>query len=139
MINHDVIPIIKINGEDLFYSAEEISALIIKKMINCAEDFIQTYQKIEKAVITTPANFRDEQKNAIINAAKLAGIERIKIIDNPIAAALAYDIGNNLVSETKITLNSSDLNKEEEVPLSIGSIKQKSQKNVIVFDFVNVV
>ena len=148
VINQDGIPKIKVNvnGNDMYYSAEEISSLIIKKMVQCAEDFIAETEpgiKLTKAIITVPAHFRDDQKNAVKNAAKLAGIDVPRIINEPTAAALAYGIGHNLAPEIsnpslkKIkTLHTSVVKKDGdagEAPLAI-EIQSKSQENAIVFD-----
>ena len=115
-------------------------------MVQCAEDFIAETGpgiKITKAIITVPAHFRDDQKNAVINAAKLAGIDVPRIINEPTAAALAYGVGHNLVPESptalkKIkTLYTSVKKKDEdsgEAPLAIEKLKSKSQENAIVLD-----
>ena len=149
IVNQDGIPKIKVNlnGSDMYYSAEEISSLIIKKMVQCAEDFIAETEpgiKLTKAIITVPAHFRDDQKNAVKNAAKLAGIDVPRIINEPTAAALAYGIGHNLSPEIsnpslkKIkTLHNSVVKKDGdagEAPLAIEIMKSKSQENAIVFD-----
>ena len=147
VVNINGIPKIKIilNGEDFYYSAEEISAIIIKKMVNLAEDFIDQKGegiKITKAIITVPAHFTDQQKNAVRSAAKLAGIEIPRIINEPTAAALAYGIGKNLVPENENnglqrinTLFLKDNNEDSgEAPLAIERFKSKSLENAIVFD-----
>ena len=54
---------------------------------------------LTKAIITVPAHFRDDQKDAVKQAAKLAGIEVTRVINEPTAAALAYGVGHNLVPE----------------------------------------
>ena len=63
-------------------------------MVDNAESYL--CKRISKLVITVPANFSDSQRRCIINAAKLAGIEVLKIIDEPTAAALAYGIGEKM-------------------------------------------
>lgn len=77
-------------------SAEEINSLIIKKVVQNAEDFIAESEQIEglkirKAIITVPAHFNENQKNSVRNAAKLAGIEIPRIINEPTAAAIAWN------------------------------------------------
>ena len=146
IVNQNGIPKIKvtINGKENFYSAIEISSFIIKKMVECAEDFIDKKGegiKLTKAIITVPAHFREDQKEAVRTAAKLAGIEVPRIINEPTAAALAYGIGHNLVPEDpnkkikKInTLVEKKGNDSEEAPLAIDRIKAKSKENAIVFD-----
>lgn len=148
VVNKDGIPKIKIvlSGKEYFYSAEEISSFIIKKMVQCVEDFIDKNGegiKITKAIVTVPAHFTNEQKEAVKSAAKLAGIEIPRIINEPTAAALAYGIGHNLVPEDNSnglkrinTLYTSVMNNGDsgEAPLAIERLKSKSQENAIVFD-----
>ena len=73
------------------YSPEEISAKVLAKLKQSAESFLQ--QKIKKVVITVPAYFTERQKQATKNAGEIAGLEVIKIINEPTAAALAYGFG----------------------------------------------
>ena len=107
VVNINNIPKIKItlNGVDYFYSAVEISALIIKKMVQNAEDFIaEIHQgiKINTAVLTVPAHFDNNQISAVKAAANLAGIQVARIINEPTAAALAYGLGQNLLPESNV-------------------------------------
>ena len=91
--NNDRILIkIERKGKEELYSPEEIMSLIFKKLIKNASNFIQT--SINKAVITVPANFNYYQRSAITESAKLAGIEVLRIINEPTAAALAYGLGS---------------------------------------------
>jgi len=71
------------------YRAEEISAFILRKLRDEAETHLG--QPIQKAVITVPAYFNEEQRLATKNAAELAGIECVRLLNEPTAAALAYD------------------------------------------------
>ncbi len=71
------------------FSPEEISSLILKKLKKCAEDHLKT--EVTKAVITVPAYFDDSQRKATRNAGELAGLEVLRIINEPTAAALAYE------------------------------------------------
>ena len=73
--------------DDKRYSPEEISAIILRKVKQDAET---TLGPIKYAVITVPAYFNDDQRTATMNAAKLAGIEVLRIINEPTAAAIAY-------------------------------------------------
>ena len=70
------------------FSPEELSAMLLLKMKETAERYTGT--KIKKAVITVPAYFNDSQRNATFNAAKIAGLEVLRIINEPTAAAIAY-------------------------------------------------
>ncbi len=77
---------VEVDGEK--YSPSQISALTLQKMKETAENYLG--EKVEKAVITVPAYFNDSQRQATKDAGKIAGLEVLRIINEPTAAALAY-------------------------------------------------
>ena len=107
------------NGKDELFTPEQIMALIIKKLIKNASEFMET--SITKAVITIPAYFDYNQRSALEESGKLAGIEILGIINEPTAAALAYGLG------TKENLSNS-------IALSLMKKDNKTLRKVLVFD-----
>ena len=79
---------VSIRGKD--YSPAEISAMILQKMKQTAEDYLG--EKVTEAVITVPAYFNDSQRQATKDAGKIAGLEVKRIINEPTAASLAYGL-----------------------------------------------
>ncbi|MEN6349055.1 MAG: Hsp70 family protein [Syntrophomonas sp.] len=77
---------VDISGRE--YTPVEISALILRKLLNYAEGYLG--QKVESAVVTVPAYFNDNQRQATFMAGELAGIKIVKLLNEPTAAALAY-------------------------------------------------
>ena len=88
------------NGVKEFISPVEISSLIIKKMVDNAEAYLN--KRIKKLVITVPAYFEEPQKKLTRQAAEMLDLEVIKIINEPTAAALAYGFTNEKIGNKKI-------------------------------------
>jgi molecular chaperone DnaK len=84
----------RIQLRDKVYSVPEISAMILQEMKMIAEDYLGT--EVEKAVITVPAYFNDNQRQATKDAGAIAGLDVIRIINEPTAAALAYGFGKHI-------------------------------------------
>jgi len=79
---------VNLNGKE--YSPQEVSAMILQKLKADAEAYLG--EKVEQAVITVPAYFSDSQRQATKDAGKIAGLEVLRIINEPTAAALAYGL-----------------------------------------------
>ena len=94
---------VKYKNELKTFTAEEISSMVLVKMKEVAENFLG--EKVSKAVITVPAYFNDSQRQATKDAGKIAGLEILRIINEPTAAAIAY-----------------------------GLDKKEGEKNVLIFD-----
>ena len=80
----------RIVAEGKEYPPPELSAMVLRKMREAAEDYLG--EKVTKAVITTPAYFNDSQRQATKDAGQIAGLEVLRIINEPTAAALAYGL-----------------------------------------------
>jgi len=81
---------IKCPALDKEFSPEEISAQVLRKLINDAKTYLS--QDVTQAVITVPAYFNDSQRQATMDAGKIAGVEVLRIINEPTAASLAYGL-----------------------------------------------
>lgn len=91
VIDDDTESLVKIKLGNQFYTPIELSAEILKELKAKAEKNLN--QKVSKAVITVPAYFNDSQRQATRDAGKLAGLEVLRIVNEPTAASLAYGIG----------------------------------------------
>ena len=85
-------PVIRVQfrGEERTFAPEEISAMVLIKMKQTAEQQLQ--KNVKRAVITVPAYFNDAQRNATKNAGQIAGLQVLRIVNEPTAAALAYGL-----------------------------------------------
>ena len=84
-------PRVDINGK--LYSPEELSAMILQKMKKIAEDYLG--EEVKDAVITCPAYYDDTARQAVKNAGEIAGLNVVRVINEPTAAALAYGINTD--------------------------------------------
>ena len=158
LLNYDIIsdnqtkkPIISLiqNGKKKLFTPETLSSYVLKKLVNDAERLLM--KPIKKVVITVPAYFDDAQRCATIDAAKLANLEVIRIINEPTAAALSYGFGQSFCPLKDETSTFSKLFKENrekrnnlhsqnninKVKNSFCLIEENSvneNKNVMVFD-----
>ena len=105
ILNDDKDRLVKVRVGDRFYSPIDLSAHILRKLKSRVEEALS--HSIEKAVITVPAYFNDAQRQATRDAGKLAGLDVLRIVNEPTAASLAYGIG--LAPEEKKTIAVYDL------------------------------
>src|SRR5690349_16886484 len=81
---------VRVTADGKQYSPPEIAAMVLQKLKQSAEDYLGS--KVEKAVITVPAYFNDAQRQATKDAGKVAGLDVLRIVNEPTAAALAYGL-----------------------------------------------
>ena len=131
-------PVIEVNSNGLKrYSPEQISAKILNKLKKSAESFLG--HTIKKVVITVPAYFTERQKQATKNAGEIAGLEVIKIINEPTAASLAYGFGkynNNfgkILNQNNFFDDFSPMSNRS-APTPIMENDKKDCQNILVFD-----
>ncbi|WP_129714484.1 Fe-S protein assembly chaperone HscA [Pedobacter sp. SYP-B3415] len=93
IIDDNTDALVKIRAANRFYTPVELSAEILKELKHRAEHALKT--PVNRAVITVPAYFNDSQRQATRDAGKLAGLDVLRIVNEPTAASLAYGIGLN--------------------------------------------
>src|SRR5574344_349852 len=86
------VPCVDINGK--LYTPQEISAMVLQKMKKTAEDYIG--HEVKKAIITVPAYFNNDERRATKDAGQIAGLEVVRIINEPTAASLSYGLDKKL-------------------------------------------
>lgn len=102
VIDDDTESLVKIQVGNTFYSPIDLSSFILTELKNRAEHILKT--PVTKAVITVPAYFNDAQRQATRDAGKLAGLDVLRIINEPTAASLAYGLGVDPTQEKTIAV-----------------------------------
>jgi len=93
---------VEFNGETKQFAAEEISSMVLIKMKEVAESYLG--KKVTDAVVTVPAYFNDSQRQATKDAATIAGLNCLRIINEPTAAAIAYGLDKNKDDDTNVLI-----------------------------------
>jgi molecular chaperone HscA len=93
VIDDNTESLVKVQAGEKFYSPVELSSFILKELKTRAEHILKT--QVTKAVITVPAYFNDAQRQATRDAGRLAGLDVLRIVNEPTAASLAYGLGLN--------------------------------------------
>ncbi len=102
VIDQDTEALVKVEIDGKYYTPTELSSEILKELKSRVEKHLKT--KVNKAVITVPAYFNDAQRQATRDAGKLAGLEVLRIVNEPTAASLAYGIGLSKDDEQTIVV-----------------------------------
>ncbi|KAM0005769.1 putative Heat shock protein 70 family [Helianthus debilis subsp. tardiflorus] len=106
IVNRDGKPFIQVkhkDGETKVFSPEEISAMVLTKMKETAEAFLG--KKVKDAVVTVPAYFNDAQRQATKDAGKIAGLNVVRIINEPTAAAIAYGLNKKGIEKNVLVFD----------------------------------
>lgn len=91
---------VKVSGEEKVFAPEEISAMVLQKMKEVAEAFLN--KKVTHAVVTVPAYFNDAQRQATKDAGAIAGLNVMRIINEPTAAAIAFGVNKKASGEKNV-------------------------------------
>lgn len=102
VIDDNTDSLVKVQVGERFYTPIELSSYILRELKQRAEHILKT--PVNKAVITVPAYFNDAQRQATRDAGKLAGLEVLRIVNEPTAASLAYGLGTNTTEEKTIAV-----------------------------------
>ena len=135
--NENSSPMVKItkkNNKVETYYQEEISAIVLKRLKSIAEDYLE--RNIKYAVITVPAYFNNNQREKTKLAGKLAGLEVLRIINEPTAASLGYGLDKKYgkLKQTTILNNFLKLEEDKEDCETILESEESEEKNILVFD-----
>lgn len=93
---------VPVKGEDKIFTPEEMSSMVLTKMKETAEAYLG--QTVSDAVITVPAYFNDSQRQATKDAGRIAGLNVLRIINEPTAAALAYGLDKNVADDKSVLI-----------------------------------
>ncbi len=129
-----MVKITKKNNKVETYYPEEISAIVLKRLKSIAEDYLE--RNIKYAVITVPAYFNNNQREKTKLAGKMAGLEVLRIINEPTAASLGYGLDKKYgkFGKTTILNNFLKLGEDNEDSEIIPETDEIKEKNILVFD-----
>ena len=102
---------VEYRGKVTLVSPEEVGAALLERMKRIAEDFLGQGTEVTKAVITVPAYFNDAQRKATKDAGRIAGLDVIRVINEPTAAAIAYGLNTSKIPNNKVEKDGEDEDK----------------------------